>query len=85
MRQPACHVFIARHLYNFFVADEPQVPAWPIEPPRNPEAIRTICESFVKNDYEIKPVLRTIFTSDFFKDSMYRHVLNPAEVVAGHA
>ena len=63
VRQPACHVFIARHLYNFFVADEPQVPAWPIEPPRNPEAIRTICESFVKNDYEIKPVLRTIFTS----------------------
>ena len=83
VRQPACHVFIARHLYNFFVADEPQVPAWPIEPPRNPEAIRTICESFVKNDYEIKPVLRTIFTSDFFKDSMYKHVMNPAEVVAG--
>ena len=83
VRQPACHVFIARHLYNFFVEDEPQVPAWPIEPPRNPEAIRTICEAFVKNDYEIKPVLRTIFTSDFFKESMYKHVLNPAEVVAG--
>ena len=83
VRQPACHVFIARHLYNFFVEDEPQVPAWPIEPPRNPEAIRIICEAFVKNDYEIKPVLRTIFTSDFFKESMYKHVLNPAEVVAG--
>jgi hypothetical protein len=26
--------FICRHLYNFFVADEPQVPAWPIEAPR---------------------------------------------------
>ena len=83
VRQPACHVFIARHLYNFFVEDEPQVPAWPIEPPRNPEAIRTICEAFVKNDYEVKPVLRTIFTSDFFKESMYEHVRNPAEVVAG--
>lgn len=83
VRQPACHVFIARHLYNFFVEDEPQVPAWPIEPPRNPEAIRTICEAFVRNDYEIKPVLRTIFMSDFFKDSMYRRVRNPAEVVAG--
>ena len=83
VRQPACHVFIARHLYNFFVEDEPQVPAWPIEPPRNPEAIRTICEAFVKNDYEIKPVLRTIFTSEFFKESLYRHVRNPAEVVAG--
>ena len=83
VRQPACHVFIARHLYNFLVEDEPQVPAWPIEPPRNPEAIRTICEAFVKNDYEIKPVLRTIFTSDFFKESLYQHVRNPAEVVAG--
>ena len=83
VRQPACHVFIARHLYNFFVEDEPQVPAWPIEPPRNPEAIRTICEAFVKNDYETRPVLRTIFTSDFFKESLYKHVLNPAEVVAG--
>ena len=83
VRQPACHVFIARHLYNFFVEDEPQVPAWPIEPPRNPEAIRTICEAFVKNDYEIRPVLRTIFTSDFFKESLYKHVRNPAEVVAG--
>ncbi len=83
VRQPACHVFIARHLYNFFVEDEPQVPAWPIEPPRNPEAIRTICDAFVKNDYEIKPVLRTIFMSDFFKESMYRHVRNPSEVVAG--
>ena len=83
VRQPACHVFIARHLYNFFVEDEPQVPAWPIEPPRNPEAIRTICEAFVKNGYEIRPVLRTIFTSEFFKESLYRHVRNPAEVVAG--
>ena len=31
--------FICRHLYNFFVADEPQVPAWSIEEPRDPEAI----------------------------------------------
>ena len=85
VRQPACHVFIARHLYNFFVEDEPQVPAWPIEPPRNPEAIRTICEAFVKNDYEIKPVVRTIFTSDFFKESMYQHVRNPCRGRGRHA
>ena len=30
VQQPACHRFIARHLYNFFVADEPQVPSWSI-------------------------------------------------------
>src|ERR687887_1818400 len=38
-RQSATARFIARHLYNFFVADEPQVPAWPTVPPRDPEAI----------------------------------------------
>ena len=42
LRQPACARFIARHLYNFFVADEPPVPAWPIEPPRDPAAIDTL-------------------------------------------
>ena len=41
VQQPACHRFIARHLYNFFVADEPQVPAWQTTPPRDPEAIDT--------------------------------------------
>jgi len=30
-----------RHLYNFFVADEPQVPAWSIDPARDPKAIDT--------------------------------------------
>ena len=27
-KQPAAARFVSRHLYNFFVADEPQVPAW---------------------------------------------------------
>ena len=39
-RQPATAKFISRHLYNFFVADEPQVPAWNIVPPNNPKAIK---------------------------------------------
>ena len=83
VRQPACHRFIMRHLYNFFVADEPQVPAWPIEPPGNPEAIREMGAVFVESDYEMTPVLRYIFNSDFFKDARYQKVRNPAEVVAG--
>lgn len=33
-RQPATARFISRHLCNFFVADEPQVPSWVNEPPR---------------------------------------------------
>ncbi len=38
-QHPATARFIARHLYNFFVADEPQVPAWDTVPPRDPQAI----------------------------------------------
>ena len=34
-KRPATARFIARHLYNFFVADEPQVPAWETVPPRD--------------------------------------------------
>ena len=83
VQQPSCHVFIARHLYNFFVADEPQVPAWPIEPPRDPDAIRDICDVFVKSDYNLKSVLRAVFTSDFFKEASFKRVRNPAEVFAG--
>ena len=74
---------MSRHLYNFFVADEPQIPAWPIEPARDPEAITTLSTALVESGYEMKPVLRTLFNADFFKESMYQKVKNPAEVVAG--
>lgn len=83
LQQPATARFIARHMYNFFVADEPQVPAWPIEPPNDIHAIIKISESLRINNWEIKPVLREIFNSDFFKDSQFKKVKNPAEVVAG--
>ena len=83
LRQPACARFVARHLYNFFVADESPVPTWPIEPPQDPEAIRLLCDALVRHGYEMKPVLRELFNSDFFKRSRYKKVKNPAEVVAG--
>ena len=83
--QPATARFIARHLYTLFVADEPQVPAWQTVPPRDPEAIEMLTEAFVKNDYEIRPVLRELFNSDFFKNAAYSRVKSPAELVAGTA
>ena len=67
LEQPACPRFIARHLYNFFVADEAQVPAWNITPPRDPEAIEQLAGVFVDSGYELKPVLRTLFNADFFQ------------------
>ena len=75
--------FLARHLYNFFVADEPQVPAWDIEPPNDPEAIDALVVAFKEGNGDIRTVLRTLFNSDFFKDAQFKKVKNPAELVAG--
>ena len=83
LKQPACAAFITRHLYNFFVADEPEVPKWPNEPPRDPKAIEYLSKVFVESNYEIKPVLRALFNSDFFKEAIYQKVKNPVEVVVG--
>jgi uncharacterized protein (DUF1800 family) len=81
VQQPACARFICRHLYNFFVADEPQVPAWPIEPPRDQKAIETLCGVFRDAKFEMRPVLCTLFNSDFFKNARFQHMKSPAEVV----
>ena len=83
VQQPACAKFICRHLYNFFVADEPQVPAWSIEEPRDPAAVAMLMKVFQENNCEMKPVLKALFTSDFFKKARYQHLKSPAEVVVG--
>ncbi len=82
VKQPGCARFISRHLYNFFVADEPQVPAWQNTPPQDPEAISTLEKALVENNYEIRPVLRVLFNSNFFKEARFTKVKSPAEVVA---
>jgi hypothetical protein len=83
LEQPACARFICRHLYNFFVADEPQVPAWSIEPPRDPKAIDAMAAVFRDSNYDIRSLLRFMFNSDFFKNARFQHVKSPAEVVVG--
>jgi len=83
VRQPATSRFIARHLYNFFVADDVQVPAWLHTPPRDPVAINQIGDAFNSSGYDMRETLRFILNSDFFKESMYQKVKSPAEVVAG--
>ena len=82
-RQPAAPRFIARHLYNFFVADEAQVPAWSVEPPRDPDAIDAMTAAYFESGYEIRSVLRALFNSDFFKSARQRKVKSPAELVSG--
>ena len=84
-RQPATARFISRHLYHFFVADEPPVPQWPYQPPRDPEAIETLSQSYFDSNYDICSMLRTLFNSDFFKSQSCWHekVKSPAELVTG--
>ncbi|MCH7652930.1 MAG: DUF1800 domain-containing protein [Chloroflexi bacterium] len=84
-RQPSTARFISRHLYSFFVADEPQVPAWQTVEPRDPDAIETLSEAFVRHDYDIRSVLRVLFNSDFFKNAAFSRVKSPVELVVGTA
>jgi hypothetical protein len=65
------------------VADEPQVPAWSIEAPRDPQALDTIARTFRDSNYDVRSTLRVIFNSDFFKNARYQHMKSPAEVVVG--
>ena len=82
-QHPATATFVARHLYNYFVADEAQVPAWAVTPPRDQDAIDLLADTFVESNYNIKAVLRVLFNSDFFKNARYARLKNPAEVVVG--
>ena len=71
-KNPATAKFIATKLYQFFVSDT-----------IDPAAIEILSKSYFENNYEIRAVLRTLFKSEFFKNSYYELVKSPAEFVAG--
>ena len=77
--------FISRHIYDFFVADEPPVPAWPYTSPRDPKAIDSLVDSYFDSHYDIRSMLRVLFNSDFFQseDVRYKKVKGPAEFLVG--
>ncbi len=83
VRQEACARFISRHLYNFFVADEPPVPSWSVTPPQDGAAIDEMVATFVASDGDIRDVMRTLLNSDFFKTARFRRVKSPTEFVGG--
>lgn len=83
VKQPATAKFISRHLYNFFVADEPQIPAWSIQEPRDPAAVDLLSKKFIETRGNIREVLRVLFNSDFFKNSRFMKVKSPADFVVG--
>jgi len=84
-RHPATARFVARHLYNFFVADEVPVPSWRLTPPRDMEAIGRMEQAYYDSGYDIRAMLRVLFNSEFFKSEAVRYakVKSPAEMVAG--
>ena len=82
-KQPATARFIARHLSNYFVSDEPQVPAWQHVPPLHPELIKELEDEYFRSGYEIRSMLRVLFNSDTFKNARFVKVKNPSEMVCG--
>ncbi len=83
VKQRATARFISRHLYNFFVADEPQVPAWPLVPPKDPEAIDALVEAFMDSGGDVRTILGVLFNSEFFKEPRFSKVKSPTELVTG--
>ena len=81
IKQMATARFICRHLYNFFVADEPQVPSWAKTAPLDPETIDLMVEAYMESNADFKAILRVLFNSDGFKQAKYKHVKSPVEFV----
>jgi uncharacterized protein (DUF1800 family) len=82
-KQPSAARFVARHLYNFFVADEAEVPAWQRTAPLDPAAIKTLEDEYYRSGYDIRSMLRVLFNSEFFKNARFEKVKSPTEVVIG--
>ena len=83
MDQPATARFLARHLYRFFVADEPHVATWNITPPVDPEAIEFLVDAYNQSRGDIRSILRALFNSEFFKNARFARVKCPAELIVG--
>ena len=82
-KQPATARFISRHLYGFFVADEPQVPSWQNTPSTDPAAIKILEDEYFRSNGDIRSMLGVLFRSDFFKNARFVKVKSPTETVIG--
>ena len=83
--QPDTAKFVARHLYNFFVADEPPVPSWSDTAPHNPEAVQLLADEYLRTNGNIRCMLRLLFNAQFFTENRLARVKSPTELVAGTA
>ena len=83
VKQPATARFISRHMYNFFVADEPQVPSWNTVPPQDQDAIDMLVAAYMQSDGDIRAMLSALFNSDSFKNARFKKVKSPVELITG--
>ena len=77
VRQEAAAGFLCRRLFQFFASDE-------IDEDGEP-AVRQMMTSYFDSGYEIRPVLRTLFNSGYFKSerARYSRVKGPVELLVG--
>ncbi|PWK11342.1 DUF1800 domain-containing protein [Tumebacillus permanentifrigoris] len=74
VEQPTCATFITTKLWQAFASPTP-----------DPAVIKSLAKTFVDSGYEIKALLRAMFTSDaFYASTTYRSlVLSPVEYIVG--
>jgi uncharacterized protein (DUF1800 family) len=72
VRDPATAQFVCAEIYRFYVSDDPE-----------PGAVATLARVFVESGFEIREVMRTLFHSEFFKNSRFKKVRSPVEFVVG--
>ena len=82
-KQPATARFLSRHLYDYFIADEAQVPAWMYTPPRDMETIKMLEEEYFQSGYNIRSMLNVLFHSNAFKNARFSKIKGPVETVIG--
>ena len=82
-QQPATARFLSRHFYDYFVADEAQVPSWMDTPPRDPTTIKMLEDEYFRSNYNIRSMLRVLFNSDAFKNARFSRIKGPIETVIG--
>ena len=83
VKQPATARFLSRHLYSYFVADEPQVPTWMDTTPQDMETIRMLENEYFRSGYNIRSMLRELLNSDAFKNARFSRIKSPIETVIG--
>lgn len=87
LAQPACARYIARRLYHQFVADVPPDERGgdtELEPAQR-SVLRLMGSQLASGNYELRPVLRRLFTSTHFYEPRFRlqRIKSPVELIVG--